>query len=306
MPCPPILMVVFNRPLHTMKVFEEVRKARPPRLYIAVDGPRQGRQDDVVNIDKTMKIFDSIDWECSVQRLVREHNKGCQIAVTAAISWFFENEETGIILEDDCIPSPSFFNYCSHLLEKYKDNESIMHINGVNFQEGKIRGKGTYYFSKITIVWGWASWRRAWKKYDIDMHGLDRFMEDKLYKSVIPYQKSYDEYWRPYLLKSKAGLNDSWDYQWMFTIWKNNGLSVTPNYNLITNVGFDNTATHTKGNDEKVANKPYKILEEKIQDVDVLIADSSADLFLFKRLYVNNRTLPKRIWRKIKQISKLK
>jgi len=305
MKCPPILIIAFNRPLHTSRVFEEIRKTAPSKLYIAVDGPRPDRKDDVVNIEKTIKILDSIDWDCSVQKLVNEYNQGCKIAVSNAISWFFKNEENGIILEDDCLPSPSFFTYCAYLLEKYKDDESVMHINGVNFQKGKIHGKGTYYFSKITIVWGWASWRRAWNKYDIDMHGLDSFMANGLYKSVIPYEKSYNEYWRPYLLKSKAGINDAWDFQWMFTIWKNNGISITPNFNLITNIGFDDSATHTRGNDERVANKPYKILNERIQDVDVLIVDSSADLFLFKRLYVNNRTLPKRIWRKIKHILKL-
>lgn len=301
MPCPPILMIVFNRPEHTAKIFQEIRKARPSRLYIAVDGARKEREDDQRNINAILNIVSDIDWECSVQRLVRERNLGCKIAVSSAITWFFEHEEKGIILEDDCLPSPAFFDYCGHLLEKHKENESVMHISGVNFQGSQRRGRGSYFYSKICHVWGWASWRRAWEKYDIDMHGLDVFFDDGLYKSVITNPESY-RYFKDELSAARDGRIDTWDYAWVFSIWKHNGLCIYPNTNLITNIGFDAQATHTKSYDRRVANRILGDFDEAIKDVDVLAVDADADLYSFKFLFQRNTTFQRRLMQKIDKV----
>ncbi|MEI6947303.1 hypothetical protein V9K67_08920 [Paraflavisolibacter sp. H34] len=281
MPVPPILMIAFNRPMHAQKVFEEVRKARPGKLYIAVDGPRKGREEDVRNIGQTIKIFDAVDWPCEVVKLIREENLGCKLAVSSAITWFFQHEEQGIILEDDCLPSPSFFDYCDHLLEKFKHNDSVMHISGVNFQDGNQRGAGTYYFSRICHVWGWASWRRAWEKYDIEMTGLETFFDDNLYKGIM----DDPGYWKDAFYGTKKGAINTWDYQWVYSIWKNNGLCIAPNLNLISNIGFDQMATHTKKRNKDVSDLPAQVIKDEIKDCHILIPHYEADRYSMKKLF---------------------
>jgi hypothetical protein len=304
MPIPAVLMIVFNRPDHARKVFEKVRAVQPPKLYIAVDGPRKNRHDDQVKIRQCIKLFDEIDWPCEVRKLVRVENMGCRLAVSSAISWFFEQEEQGIILEDDCVPDTSFFTYCDHLLEKYKDVPSVMHINGVNFQDGNWRGTGSYYFSKICHVWGWASWRRAWQKYDIDMQGMEEFFDHGLYKSVANYKGS-GEYWKNAFTQVKNGLIDTWDYQWAFSVWKNNGLSLSPNFNLISNIGFDETATHTRRFDPRVSDKALSIAESVIKDPVVMVPDYYADLYSFNKLFMTYQSdIVSRVKRKIRALSK--
>lgn len=165
----PVLFLIFNRPDTTRKVFAEIRRAKPARLYIAADGPRKERTTDIALCEQTRDIINEIDWPCQSYTLYRKENLGCKLAVSSAINWFFEREESGIILEDDCLPHPTFFKFCEIMLERYKDDTRVMHIGGSNFQEGMIRGDGDYYYSKWTPVWGWASWRRAWKNYDVNM-----------------------------------------------------------------------------------------------------------------------------------------
>jgi len=294
----PILLIVFNRPSHARAVFEKVRQTRPARLYVAVDGPRKHRPEDAALVQETIGIYDNIDWPCEVRRLIRKENLGCKMAVSSAISWFFENEERGIILEDDCLPDASFFPYCDHLLEKYQDTDSIMHINGVNFQDGNWRGSGTYYFSKICHVWGWASWRRAWQKYDINMSGLEEFFSQKLYLSVLNYKDSL-QYWQPSFLRTKEGLIDTWDYQWVFSVWKNNGMSITPNVNLISNIGFDEMATHTQKHDPRVSKKPLTALKGEIKDPLLMIPDYDGDQYSFDKLFSYKNDFVSKVKRKL-------
>ncbi|HEY4288445.1 MAG TPA: hypothetical protein VGN00_15180 [Puia sp.] len=294
----PILLIVFNRPSHARAVFEKVRAARPSRLYVAVDGPREHRPEDAALVQETIGIYENIDWPCEVRRLVRKDNLGCKMAVSSAISWFFANEERGIILEDDCLPDASFFPYCDHLLEKYQATDSVMHINGVNFQDGNRRGSGTYYFSKICHVWGWASWRRAWQKYDINMNGLEEFFSQKLYLSVLNYKDSL-QYWQSSFVRTKEGLIDTWDYQWVFSVWKNNGLSITPNVNLISNIGFDEMATHTHKDDPRVSNKPLTALTGEISDPLLMVPDYDGDQYSFDKLFSYKNDFVSKVKRKL-------
>lgn len=164
-----VLFLVFNRPEPTARVFEAIRYARPPRLYVAADGPRVQREGEGELVRRVRQIATTVDWPCSVYTLFREHNLGCKRAVSEAISWFFENEEQGIILEDDCLPNPDFFSFCDVLLERYKDDPRVWMITGNNFQDGQKRGNGSYYFSRYSHIWGWATWRRAWRCYDRDL-----------------------------------------------------------------------------------------------------------------------------------------
>jgi hypothetical protein len=169
----PILFLVFNRPETTARVFEAIRNAKPSRLYIAADGPRDFIYNEYAVCAKTREIASRVDWDCDVETLFRAENLGCKAAVSSAISWFFSHEEEGIILEDDCLPCESFFYFTTILLEKYRHDERIAHIAGSNFQDGKKVGDGSYYFSDLYNIWGWATWKRVWKDYDAELRLLD-------------------------------------------------------------------------------------------------------------------------------------
>ena len=168
----PILFLLFNRPDETSVVFDVLKIIKPKFLYVACDGPRKNIEGDAENVDKTRKIIDQITWDCELKTLFRDSNLGCKIAVSEAINWFFENVEEGIILEDDCVPDITFFDYCSELLQFYRDDKRVMHISGLNFLSGPLDlqpSAESYHLSKYPAVWGWATWRRAWDLYDVDI-----------------------------------------------------------------------------------------------------------------------------------------
>ncbi len=252
----PVLFLVFNRLDTTKKVFNEIKKAKPKQLFIAADGPRNSEEKKKTD-DVRKYILDNIDWECEIKTLFRDKNLGCKYACSSAIDWFFKNIEQGIILEDDCLPSQDFFRYCQEMLERYKDNNRIMHISGTNVM-GKTSIKESYLFSKTYNVWGWATWRRAWKHYDVEMKLWPKYknliMFNKLrHNGVISNLKS----WRIYNLTYNGNI-DTWDYQWELAIRINKGLSIIPKVNMITNMGIGG-GTHTVNyGDEKMV-KTYNL-----------------------------------------------
>ena len=239
----PILFLIFNRPDVTQRVFNQIKIAKPQHLYVAADGPRPDRHDDIINCRITREIIDQIDWPCELKTLYRAENLGCGFAVCSAISWFFEQVEYGIVLEDDCLADPSFFPFCGALLEKYKDDEDIYLISGTNVQNGIQRGDGSYYFSNYTITWGWASWRRAWNHFRYAIPDYEESFQsgelNHLFRS-----KQERSYWRKKVKTAVLHKASIWDYQWYFAVWKNKGMGITPNVNLITNIGFRNNAVH--------------------------------------------------------------
>jgi hypothetical protein len=243
----PILFVIFNRLDTTKQVFEMIRKATPQKLYIASDGYRINRENEKENVEAVREyVLKSINWDCEIKTLFREANLGCGKAVSGAISWFFENEEMGIILEDDCLPSMSFFPYCKNLLEYYKNDTHVYHIAGYN---PLIYTKTTYsyYFARIQHCWGWASWRRAWKHYSFDSKELNNFIEKRKLNKI--FTRDIDRnYFINIFKKMEKHEIDTWDYQWTYTILNNNGICINPAKNLITNIGFGEGATHTTDN----------------------------------------------------------
>ena len=241
----PILFLIFNRPEITQRVFEEIKKQKPKYLFIAADGARTDNLQDVQKCKMARDIvLDGINWDCEVKTLFRDENLGCGIAVSEAVTWFFKNVDQGIILEDDCLPHASFFVFCETLLEKYKDDENVYGISGDNFQDGNQRGDASYFFSNYCYIWGWASWRRAWNSYDFNLKQLEVFKEKQLIKN-IDKRTVFKNYWFAILEKVVNKEIDTWDYQWLFTIWNNGGVAVAPNVNLICNIGFGKDATHT-------------------------------------------------------------
>lgn len=240
----PILLIWFNRPQHAKRVLERLRECRPPQLFVAIDGPRAGHPTDAKNVAECMRLIDSIDWLCTVKRLVRQENLGCKYGVSSAIDWFFEQVEYGVILEDDCLPDHTFLNFCAELLIKYKDQETIMHVNGTNLVTDHKFTEDSYYFSSVCHIWGWATWRRAWQHYDLTMKQYIQHL-DAVIDNTVEVEKSR-RYWRKVFKVAYAGKVDTWDYQWVFSIWAQRGLCIMPVKNLVTNIGFDETATHTK------------------------------------------------------------
>ncbi|CAL65531.1 hypothetical protein [Christiangramia forsetii] len=241
----PILFIVFNRPDVTVRVFKEIKKQKPKFLFIAADGPRVGFEDDIDKCRKVREIvLNSVDWDCEIKTLFRNKNLGCGKAVSGAIDWFFENVEMGIILEDDCLPNHSFFGFCKILLERYKHEDQVYAISGNNFQDGIQRGEASYYFSNYGFIWGWATWRRAWNRYDYKLKDLDKFKKQKLIKR-IDKRRNFQSYWYQIFDEVYQNKIDTWDYQWLFAIWYNKGMVALPNVNLVSNIGFGEEATHT-------------------------------------------------------------
>jgi len=274
----PVLFIIFNRPETTAAVFEQIRLAKPLRLYIAADGPRVDHPDDIVLCRQSRQEVETIDWDCELKTLYRDENAGCKYGVSAAISWFFDQEEEGIILEDDCLPANSFFRFCDVMLEKYRDDDRVWHITGCNLQFGQQWGSASYYFSNRCHVWGWASWRRVWQAYDIE---LSRYNENEVYPLM---QNIYGDArvaaaWTTIFKDVKAGTVNSWAYPLDFTVFFNNGLVIIPNVNLVSNIGFTADATNTYQPNNDYDGIPPQELGE-ITHPDLMVPQKQADLFI--------------------------
>jgi hypothetical protein len=277
----PILFLIFNRPKETLEVFKAISKVKPTILYIAADGPRSHKSDDVVLCKETLAIVNNIDWDCKVKTLFRNENLGCKNAVSGAITWFFENEPEGIILEDDCLPSQDFFRFCDEMLEYYRDNNKISHICGCNFQDGIKRNEYSYYYSNCTDVWGWAGWRRVWKNYDVNLSLLEKAIKQDFLATLTDSKinKLFLQYTYRYV---KNGQINTWDYQYSFLNILNKTLSITPNNNMISNIGFNGTGTHTVA-DSIYANMPFEKLNLPLKHPPTITANKKADEYSLKK-----------------------
>jgi hypothetical protein len=279
----PILFLVFNRPDTTKQVFEAISKVKPSKLFVAADGPRLQKEGEKQKCEAVRNIATQINWDCELVTLFREENLGCGKAVSEAITWFFEHVEEGIILEDDCLPAESFFYYCTELLHMYRNDEKIMHIGGSNFQNGKKRGRGDYYFSSIPHICGWATWKSAWDKYDFTMNGYYDIKCIEILKKYYKHNHIID-YWINIFNSMSKGIVDTWDYQWYYTILESNGMSISPNINLVSNIGFGINATHTIEKNKLVSDLP--ISELKISNhPNNIIVSKKADEFTYKYIY---------------------
>ncbi|MCV7440540.1 methyltransferase type 11 [Mycobacterium seoulense] len=212
---------------------------------MVADGPRANKPGENEKCAATRAVIDRVDWDCEVHRNMSETNMGCRLRVSSGITWAFELVDRAIILEDDCVPSASFFPYCAELLNYYETDERIMMVSGDNHLFGRAGTADSYYFSRYPHVWGWATWRRAWAKYDLNMTNWPEIRNRKLFDQYLP-RMSERYRWESVFQSVYDGKIDTWDYQWGYTIWANSGLSIAPARNLVRNIGFHAEATHTK------------------------------------------------------------
>ena len=271
----PILFCVFNRPELTRSVFEAIARQKPRYLLVACDGPRSNRPDDRALVEQTRAIFDNIDWDCEVQLNFSDSNKGCRQQMADAISWGFEQHERLIILEDDCLPNDSFFGFCREMLIRYRDRQNVMTVSGNNYpQAGDFQHD--YRFSKYPLIWGWATWRRAWQRYDLEMKLWDQREVRKYVLDNFTETSQERAFWENIFEHQRAAKIDTWDYSWTFASWAHNGLSILPRVNLVSNIGFGDQATHTFDQQSPMANQ--KTFELKISDhPDCISRQRSAD-----------------------------
>ena len=239
-----VLFLVFNRPGTTAQVFEAIRRAKPPRLYVAADGARAGRAKESQIVAKVREIATNVDWPCEVSTLFRDKNLGCKYAISSAISWFFRHEAEGIIIEDDCLPSQSFFWFCEDMLERFRHDQGVMAVTGTNITRN-IAFEADYFYSRYALIWGWASWASAWQQYDLQLENWPEVNQIKHLKGLGVAKLKDALVWKSMLTQTKNGVIDTWDYQWIYSCWICGGLSIAPARNLIRNNGFSSDATHT-------------------------------------------------------------
>jgi hypothetical protein len=303
----PVAFIIFNRPDTTARVFQAIRQARPQKLLVIADGPRIDRSDEAEKCAATRAIIDQVDWECKVLTNYSDINLGCKHRVSSGIDWVFSEVEEAIILEDDCLPTPSFFQFCQTILERYRHDDRISMIGGTNYQQEHSRTSSSYYFSKYAHIWGWATWKRAWKNYDVDMKTWTECKRNNLVQSA--FHDAYEQkYWSDEFDKVYAGEINTWDYQWLYTCFAQSRLSIVPNRNLISNLGFGPDATHTLG-ESPWANMPtYDTWE--INHPRLITRNLEADLYTFNHHYNGNtmrqqdRTIPK-IKKRIRSLKQL-
>lgn len=281
----PVLLIVFNRPDKVRKLLDALATIKPSKVYVAADGPRAHKENDADLCAQVRALIEGISWPCEVITNFQPENLGCKLGVSTAISWFFTYEPYGIILEDDCIPSTSFFDFTTELLLRHEADEHIMHISGSSFidRNKQTNPSDSYHFSKTALVWGWASWRRAWEKYDISMSDIAE-LSVAMEQANTFNSKLYRYFWISLFKHLNQAQIDTWDGQWLYSILKHDGLCITPATNLIENIGFDADATHTT---EAVAfARPRQELTFPLTHPKTVSVDTQADVRTMKTAFV--------------------
>ncbi len=292
----PVAFFIFKRPDVTQRVFDSIAKARPQQLFLIGDGPREEVPDEAERVAQTRELVAKVDWDCDVRTDFSLKNLGCKQRVVSGMRWVFEQVEEAIILEDDCLPDPTFYRFCEKLLSRYRDDRRIVGINGNNFQAGQTRTPYSYYYSKYFHCWGWATWRRVWEDYDADLSAWPDFLEsDQLSHCCDSVEEEI--FWRSVFSRQFREKTNSWAYAWTFSCWLQSGLSVAPEVNLVTNLGFGDEATHTSAVSSPLSGIPTLPIEE-ISHPPHIVRHKLADACTFKNNFLEGRAgLRKFFWR---------
>ncbi len=274
-PSTPVVLIIYNRPDTTARVFEAVRQARPSHLLVIADGPRADKQGDAALCAATRAVVDQVDWDCTVLTNYADTNLAIKQRIESGMAWVFSQVEEAIILEDDCLPHPSFFRYCTELLDRYRHHDHVMAISGNNFLFGQYDPPQSYYFSRYPLVWGWATWRRAWQHYDPAMRRWPE-VRTRHWLSRTLASPPAERYWS-YIFQRTYETQDTWDYAWTFSCWLHNGLTITPAVNLVHNLGFQADATHTLDPHSQFAHLPLNEMPFPLRHPPAIRRDGEAD-----------------------------
>lgn len=283
----PVVLVVFRRPDITAQVLAEVAQAQPPQLFVIADGPRPDRPEDQALCAETRALFDQVTWPCQVHRNFSDVNMGPDLRTVTGLDWVFSQVETAIILEDDCLPDPSFFRFCEELLQRYHHDTRVMQIAGTNFQLGYQRNTDSYHFSRFPTSTGWATWRRAWACFDYDLKRLPAFYNGGWVYDSLEDPLAARNFTRPLDQPPPRG-SYHWDSCWQVTCWMERGLIAVPNVNLITNLGYRPDGTHTQVSDWR-AEIQARSLPFPLQHPAFILPDKRADRFTFFSRYGRGR-----------------
>ncbi len=281
--CPPVLLLAFNRPDTTRVVLQALKRVRPGRLFFAVDGPRENVPGEAARVEHVRALTREIDWECETKTLFQPSNRGCKLAVSEAVTWFFDQVDAGIIMEDDCVPEPSFFPFAAELLEKYVNESQVFLVSGNNFQKTRLT-EFSYYFSRYAHIWGWASWRRAWQHYDHPMSAWPRLRDGGWLYDLLGDRRAV-RYWTRIFDDTYLDRNSSWGYRWLFSCWSHGGLAIHPHVNLVSNIGFGRDATHTLVEDNPLAFMRTSSLAFPLKHPPSIECDAAADAYTQKHVF---------------------
>lgn len=255
----PVAFFIFNRPELTAQAFSAIAAARPPRLLVVGDGPRPGHPDDPDQVRQARGVIERVDWPCQLSTCYSDVNLGCKQRLASGLDWVFSEVESAVIIEDDCVPDPSFFRFCEELLERYRDEPRVHMIAGCNVLAPRSFTQCSYYFSHCYHIWGWASWARAWAHYDLQMTRWPELRDTRWLRRLLgsPIQariarRIFDE--------THAGKVPTWDFQWVFSSWLAGGLAIVPSVNLVSNIGYGEQATHERAADHPLANLPREAM----------------------------------------------
>jgi hypothetical protein len=290
----PVAFLIFNRPDLTETVFRAIAQARPAKLLVVADGPRS--PEEAEKCRQARAVIESMDWECEVLTNFSTENLGCKQRVASGVDWIFSQVDEAIILEDDCLPAPSFFSFCEELLESYRHDTRIMHVCGSNFLADREPIDQSYYFSRYSFIWGWASWKRAWKFYDEEMKSWPNFVRQGMVEKIFedPAEQSY---WTNILTSTFNGEIDTWDFQWFYTCFSQGGLTVVPSVNLVSNLGLRPDATHTKSIHEReyLGNIPTGSIAQ-IEHPEFIVRHRDADTSVFESYFGGSHLNPQTTW----------
>ncbi|MCA2847470.1 MAG: glycosyltransferase family 2 protein [Pseudanabaena sp. M135S2SP2A07QC] len=281
----PIVLIAYNRLEQTQKVIARILEAKPVEVFLIIDAPRNDQSIDEEKCHAVRKLLDQTEWNCQVFKNYAETNLGCKQRISTGLDWVFSQVESAIILEDDCLPDRSFFPFCEELLNRYRDDRRIVAISGDNFQFGRTRTNYSYYYSLYNHCWGWATWRRAWQHYDVDMK-LWETVRDGDWLNDILQNAAAAKYWKHKFQQTYIGKFDTWDYQWTLSCWLQSGLTILPNQNLVSNIGFvAQSSTHTKNKNSPFANMSIETMQFPLKHPPLVVRDRQADDFTYSKMF---------------------
>lgn len=281
-----VVYICFNRPSITKKTFEKIRSQKPKKLFLIMDGPRLGNKKDLKNCKQVKKIICKIDWKCKVYKNFSINNLGLKKRVISGLNWVFEKVDKAIILEDDCYPSNDFFYFCETLLNFYEKNKRISIITGNNFQTKPINSD-SYYFSKYSHIWGWATWKRTWKLFNDNDKNIEKFLKSKKFQKISKI-RAEQNYWKNMFDQIKNGSLKSWAYYFLLNIWEKGGLTVTPNFNLIENLGISSNSSSNKIDSNLKISITKTKLNVSLAHPKSIMVNENADNQVFYSIYKKN------------------